>query len=139
MNSFNMFDDEDRDEYRPGRLERVAAWPGAGSIKGVGFLWATDQDVFAVAGSTSLRNLTTLSFAHNDLTDAAAAALAAWPLAGGLENVSLEDGLITDAGAAALAGSPHLGQLKMLWLTGTDITPAGVALLRQRFGSAVLT
>ena len=123
---------------RPGmahvRVLRLHPWDDFGSNR------LGDAGVAALAGSSNLPRLASLSLGDNEVTDAGVAELAASPRLPALEELYLDgnDG-IGPAGAWALARSPNLARLRFLDLGGTGVPeedPAANA-LRQRFGKKV--
>jgi uncharacterized protein (TIGR02996 family) len=102
----------------------------------------TDEGVRRFASSALLGGLRVLRlWNNNDLTDAAARALANSPKCAGLEELDLrgfrhiEKNRMGDPAAHALARSPHLANLRQLragnWV---NLTEDGAAALRARFG-----
>jgi Leucine-rich repeat (LRR) protein len=86
-------------------------------------------DVFALAASPYLSNLTELDLNSNGIGAKGAAALAASPYLSNLTELDLTYNGIGAKGAAALAASPYLSQLTRLVLLDNEIGDEGAAAL----------
>jgi Ran GTPase-activating protein (RanGAP) involved in mRNA processing and transport len=84
-----------------------------------------DEEMRALAASSSLNSLTALYLVDSWVGDAGARAVADSPHLAGLTRLDLSGNQIGDAGAEALASSPHLGRLTHLDLSNNWIGAAG--------------
>ncbi|WP_164008493.1 TIGR02996 domain-containing protein [Pyxidicoccus trucidator] len=110
-----------------GAAKALASAPHAGKLGGLVLSGADDEAVQAVAGSTALAGLRSLSISSSELSDAAAAALASGKLA--LERLYLSGTGLSDEGAQALARAKGLTTLRLLALNRNALSDEGAQAL----------
>jgi uncharacterized protein (TIGR02996 family) len=112
----------------------LASASHAGKLVGLALVGAEDESVHALAASTALAGLRSLSVTGGALSDDAAGALAKGTLA--LERLYLSGTGLSDEGAQALARAKGLASLQLLALNRNAISDEGAQALA---GSKTLT
>jgi uncharacterized protein (TIGR02996 family) len=131
-------------DVEPKVLGKLLHWPGLAHVSTLRLHPWDDFDpnkvgnagALALARSTTVSGLVSLSLGEAGVGDAGVEALAASPHLSKLEELYLDTNeKIGQAGARALARSPHLPRLRVLDLTGTAVRAGDPAVraLRQRF------